>query len=73
MSEYTPDTDFVSHMYTSMRGSNPAQSRSDALAEFHRWLDQIRAEVWNEGYYYATNGKWGPPEAGANPYGEVED
>lgn len=26
------------------------------------------ANAWDEGYYHATNGKWGPPEDGANPY-----
>lgn len=29
--------------------------------------------AWSAGYYHATNGKWGPPEPGANPFGEYAD
>lgn len=36
-------------------------------------VDQLLARVWENGWYYATNGKWGLPEKGENPYGEVED
>jgi len=37
---------------------------------FDRWLTDVKAEAWDEGYYHATNGKWGPPETGENPYRE---
>lgn len=29
------------------------------------------ADVWADGYYHATNGKSGPPDAGANPFGST--
>ena len=35
--------------------------------EFDRFVARIKAEAWDEGYDYATNGKWGP---GENPYRE---
>jgi hypothetical protein len=35
-------------------------------------VDEQLAEAWDEGYYSATNGKWGPPEDGANPYRKAE-
>ena len=31
-------------------------------------LREAKAEAWDEGWYDATNGKWGLPEPGANPY-----
>lgn len=36
-------------------------------------VDQLLARTWLNGWYHATNGKWGLPEKGENPHGEVED
>lgn len=30
--------------------------------------DSIASDGWESGYYDATNGKWGPPPEGLNPY-----
>lgn len=42
-----------------------------------KWIEdrdrELRKYAWHEGWYDATNGKWGLPEPGANPYGDVDD
>lgn len=35
-------------------------------------LNRALAQAWDEGFYAATNGKWGPPEPGENPYRSEE-
>lgn len=37
------------------------------------WLKRRDSEKWAEGAYDFTNGKWGLPEKGENPYGDWED
>ena len=55
------------HGYITDRWANSRQP------EFDRWLAEHDREVaekaWDEGYDYATNGKWGP---GENPYREED-
>lgn len=41
----------------------------DAAWQTH--LDEIedaKADAWDDGYYFATNGKWGLPDPGDNPH-----
>ena len=44
MSEYTPDTEEVKIKYRLASGNG-----AEAPAEFDRWLNSIKAEVWREG------------------------
>jgi hypothetical protein len=37
------------------------------------WLRKRDAEKWAEGAYDFTNGKWGLPDPGENPYGDEEN
>ena len=70
MDDYTPTTLEVRESYTYFRGTIPTVEHA---AEFDRWLAEHDREVaekaWDEGYDYATNGKWGP---GENPYDEED-
>lgn len=63
--ETTPTTEQVRETYAALCKTDAA------AAEFDRWLAEHDREVaekaWDEGYDYATNGKWGP---GENPYRE---
>lgn len=61
--EYVPTTEQVRETYAAL-------CKTEAAAdEFDRWLaehDRESAEkAWDEGYDYASDGKWGP---GENPY-----
>lgn len=55
--------------YRWMRAKQLRSEGSDD--EFDRWLRQVKAEVFEEGWYYASNGKWGSLEPGENPYGDL--
>ena len=44
---------------------------NSATVEEH--LNQFLARVWADGAYDFTNGKWGLPAPGENPYGDVTD
>lgn len=63
MDDFTPTTEDVRLIWI------VSQTGCTARAEFDRWLAEHDREVaekaWDEGYDYATNGKWGP---GENPY-----
>ncbi len=43
MSEYTPSTDEV-------RGAWIALTYNNTPEQFDRWLEQVKAEAWKEGY-----------------------
>lgn len=43
----------------------------EIIKEFDTWIRALKAEVFTEGYDYATNGKWGNLEPGENPYGDL--
>ena len=51
------------HGYITDRWANSRQ------ADFDRFVARVKAEAWDEGYDYATDGKWGP---GENPYREED-
>ena len=48
----------------------PVRLSSEQAEAFEQAVQAARAEAWDEGYDYATNGKWGP---GENPYREGGD
>jgi hypothetical protein len=56
--EYTPSTEGVSSAYRVWRRG----TSGDAVLEFDRWLRQVKAEAWEEGFF----------SYGANPYLKVE-
>lgn len=66
MSDYTPTTEQVRNCY---RKRWYEQSERQSVAEFDRWLDSVRAEAWEEGYY-ATEGLGHHEVEASNPYEE---
>jgi hypothetical protein len=59
-----------------LREGRDHATAEEALAELilkSDWLKKNRSETWLEGWYHATNGKWGLPEKGENPYGDTEE
>lgn len=75
MSEYTPTTDDVALAYIhAVNGDTWVSGKARALqAEFDRWLKQVKAEAWDEGYntpnYSDLDERYGRPEP-RNPYRE---
>lgn len=79
MTEYTPTTDEVRSLYKSGAWlmTDRAPNRFDQkeyegvlFGEFDRWLNEIRAEAWDEGWgncwiYHTSEGLQGEKE---NPY-----
>ena len=61
VTDYTPTTEDVRGYY---RGSSA--TRGD---EFDRWLDEIKAQAWEEGY----NAKWVETYFEDNPYRQGEE
>ena len=61
MDDYTPSTEDVRESYTYFRGTIPTVEHE---AEFDRWLNEVRAEAWDEGYVDALIGR----EPLRNPY-----
>lgn len=55
MSDYIPDTEEVSNMYSSPSWVTLAEE-SERYEEFDRWLDSVKAEAWDEGAA-AVNGR----------------
>lgn len=89
MSEYTPTTEMVRNTYAYERenelgwdGLDDDQTIFRVQEEFDRWLDSVKAEVWEEGVAtalnYAKRGSDGislklvtfEGDAWANPYRE---
>lgn len=81
MSDYTPTTAdvrgaYATHQGARYRGRKYLDLRS---AEFDRWLEQVRAEAWDEGHESAAlripEGVWhdvAAPHPG-NPYRQEQD
>ena len=61
MSDYTPTTEMVKSLYEI--GKIKAYDSYD-LAEFDRWLAEVKAQAWEEGY----NAKWVETYFYDNPY-----
>lgn len=67
MSEpYTWTTDAMREEYIWRNRPRPSE---ESAAEFDTWLDQVRAEAWDEGY---TIGNRHNGRRDANPYRKVE-
>lgn len=49
MSEYTPTTEEVRASYLSALTHNHPMNVGEVIAEFDRWLEQVKAEAWEEG------------------------
>lgn len=63
---YTPTTEQVRGFWASDGKYQPAAKSYDeqeSAAEFDRWLNQVRAEAWDEGYDAGRNpNRYGDPE-----------
>lgn len=50
MSDYTPTTPVIRGAYVQLNSGASWESKQPRLAEFDRWLEQVKAEAWDEGY-----------------------
>ena len=48
MTDYTPTTERVRSEYA--RDTNASKKHEVPRAEFDRWLEQVKAEAWEEGH-----------------------
>ena len=71
MSDYTPTTEEVRLDYA------PAKTfPADAEAQFDRWLAEVKAQAWQEGYgegAAANYGDYRDAEFAKNPYRQGEE
>lgn len=51
-----------------VRGAHPHPTDDAIRVIIAAVYDSIASDGWESGYYDATNGKWGPPPGGLNPY-----
>lgn len=78
MSDYTPSLDTVRELYAWQRSTldralGKRVPTDEYDAEFDRWLNQIKADAWDEGFVAgyadgAETGMTGP----SNPYQEAD-
>lgn len=59
---------FREDFYTELAYDPYAEGKASAEYAFDRWLNQVKAEVWDEGYWQGINRHTGP----GNPYKEKE-
>ena len=71
MSDYIPDTEEVSNMYSSPSWVTLAEE-SERYEEFDRWLDSVKAEAWDEGYEAARDSV-NALDQPQNPYRKEQD
>ena len=50
MNDYTPPTEQVREIYSEIRHESTGLGLDPHRAEFDRWLEQVKAEAWHEGY-----------------------
>ena len=50
MSDYTPPTEQVREIYAEIRHESTRLGLNPHRAEFDRWLEQVKAEAWDEGH-----------------------
>ena len=50
MSDYTPTTPVIRGAYIQLHSDASWESKQPRLDEFNRWLDEVRAEAWDEGF-----------------------
>lgn len=79
MSDYTPTTPVIRGAYVQLHPDASWESKQPRLAEFDRWLNQVKAEAWDEGHESAAlripEGVWhdvAAPHPG-NPYRQEQD
>ena len=56
MDDYTPSTEDVRESYTYLRGTIPTVEHA---AEFDRWLNEVKAEAWEEGAIFGVRDQHG--------------
>ena len=66
MSDYTPTTEEVRNIFS----WNHDGAEVDAKIGFDRWLAEVKAEAWQEGY---AAGKPYPQWVSKNPYRQGEE
>ncbi len=54
MSDYTPTTEVVEANYEYSNWLQRAGNREQYEAEFDRWLAEVKAQAWAEGYESVT-------------------
>ena len=79
MSDYTPTTPVIRGAYIQLHSDASWESKQPRLAEFNRWLDEVKSEAWDEGYESAAlripEGVWhdvAAPHPG-NPYRQEQE
>ena len=79
MTDYTPTTQEVRGKYATHQGARYRGQKYLDLrrAEFDRWLNEVKAEAWDEGFTDGINhdlGDWdNAPAIIKNPYREEKD
>jgi len=77
LSDYTPTTGeflealvYLSKYHARDQGDIDLEVvESEMRAQFDRWLEQVKQEAWDEGYWQGINGHTGP----GNPYRDKDD
>ena len=67
MTDYTPTTEEVREAWGEYKCSQPCK---ECPVEFNRWLAEVKADAWQEGY---TAGKPYPQLISKNPYWQGEN
>ena len=71
MSSYIPTTTRVRTGYASAKWAQLEQAPSEAKAEFDLWLNEVKAQAWEEGW---AKGAGSPDDLSApNPYVKGEN
>lgn len=65
MTEYTPPTEQVREIYAEIRHEGTGQGFKPHRAEFDRWLNEIKAEAWDEGSRAEADRAWRQEDANA--------
>lgn len=73
MSDYTPTTEEVRNQYSglSTAHSNHAGQVYINFAEFDRWLAEVKAQAWEEGYDSGAERNY--MDSPSNPYRQGEE
>ena len=77
MNDYTPPTEQVREIYAEIRHESTRLGLNPHRAEFDRWMEQVKAEAWDEGFTDGVNhdlGDWdNAPSIINNPYRQETD
>lgn len=80
MSDYTPTTPVIRGAYVQLHSGASWESKQPRLVEFDRWLEQVKAEAWDEGHRTPQErepddcqcGAWYDGECGCGLFGTGE-